>query len=158
MKSSVHYPSQGSWSTRFAPHLLTAAQITWLGLSIFLVIVFSVGTILRYSDLRQPCIDPKVVCFQTMRLRPVNLEGIDSPEMALRFYANFYTVEQVSIRGILWVIAALIFWKRRDHWPALLVAFWLLTSGPSFAELAAAQSWPWLFVPITAVQLMEQSV
>lgn len=142
--------------SRLIPRLLCAVQFAWPGLALFLLILFTIGSILHYAELRQPCTLAQEVCLQTLQLGPANLQGIPSPEAALRFFAAFFTIEQVSIRLILWIIAGLIFWKRRDHWLALLVAFWLLTYAPPFAEFAAAQRWPWLFVPITAVQLIGQ--
>src|SRR3990172_799320 len=131
--------------------LLRLIRIAWYGLALFLVSVFAVGTVLRYSDMQQPCTASLEVCMQTLRLRPVNLQGLESPEAALRFYAIFYTFEQVSIRLLVWAVSAFIFWRRRDDWTALLVSFWLLTLGPPFSEYAAAQHWPWLFVPLMGI-------
>jgi len=135
--------SEGALSSINAP-LLKLTRIAWSVLFLFLVITFAIGTVLRYDDLRQPCLGSAETCLPTMRLRPVNLEGVESPEAALRFYALFYTIEQVSIALLLWVIAAFIFWRGRN-WVALVAAFWLITFVPPFAEFAAAQRWPWLW-------------
>lgn len=134
--------------------LLQLTRIVWYGLAAFVIGMFVVGTVLRYHDLRRVCFEPAEVCLQTLRLRPINLHDVDSPNDALQFHALFYTIEQVSINVLLWGVAGLIFWRRRDSWMALLIAFWLLTLAPPFAGYAAAQRWPWLLAPVRVMELL----
>jgi signal transduction histidine kinase len=133
--------------------LLQYTRIAWFGLMAFIVIVFAVGMIFWHNDLLQPCATSLEKC-SPMQLRPVNLLGLKSPEAALRFYASFYTIEQVSIRLLLLILSVLIYRWRRDDWMALLVSIWLLTIAPPFAELALAQRLLWLVVPLTGIRLI----
>ncbi len=133
---------------------LRFARIVWCVLAMFTIGLFVIGTALRYHDLRQVCTDSAEVCRQTLRLRPVNVEGIAEPDAALRFHAVFYTFEQVALNVLVWAIAGVIVWRRSDNWMALLVAFWFLTLVPPFAGHTAALRWPWLMVPVRTMELL----
>ena len=136
---------------------LRIARIGWCGLAVFVAAWFAVGTVLRYGDLQQPCAPAIEVCMQTMRLRPVNLQGLASPAAALHFYAIFYTIEQVSIRLLFGTIAALIFWRRPHGWFPFVISLWLLVAfPPPFAEQAAVQRWPLLAAPLVILEILRR--
>ena len=134
--------------------LMSIARAGWVGLALYLLVVFAVGTVLRHGDMLQPCEATREVCGLAGRLRPVNLQGLNSPEDALQFHAIFYTIEQTAVRLLLWAFALFIFVRQRNDRMALLVSFWLLTIAPPFAEYAAAQRWLWLVAPIQGTRII----
>lgn len=157
--SDVAGPTSSAQPTTTVPQAyLGAVRVVWLILSILVVTTVTVGSGIRYVELRQVCTTAVPVCFALQRLSPVQLTGVVDTEGALQFHALFFLIVNGLQRVSCWGIALLLFRRRSDDWIALLAALYLLVVGNQTPLVYIGNAYPVLSPIATSLTILSDVI
>jgi hypothetical protein len=101
----------------------------WLLSALALMALFVAGIGFRYRELSVACAEPCV----TLALTGVEVEILQAEAgMSLPLYAAIVLATELYLAFVFCALAALIFWRRSDTWPGLVVSFTFLFLGCVF--------------------------
>jgi hypothetical protein len=100
----------------------------WLLSALALMALFVAGIGHRYRELSVACAAPCV----TLALTGAEVEIMQGAGMALPLYAAIVLGAELYLAFVFCALAALIFWRRSDTWPGLVVSFTFLFLGCVF--------------------------
>jgi signal transduction histidine kinase len=133
-------------------HSMLLARLGWLGLNVFLLIIFSLNEWQLFADFASPCANP---CPDLSYLSIGEIA-----EMQAHGYSpSAYGVAQVGLYVVFFLVyatlATLIFWRRADARTARLAALALLLNGATFPNIAPQL---WESMPVVALLLVAMTM
>ena len=122
-------------ATRAAPRarsggrLLTLARIGWLLTLFVLLVIFIAGLPHRFNELSTACSEEPCVL---QSLSPQEEKILQEMGLSLELYAGFQAGLETLLAIAYILLAGLIFWRRRDDWLGILLAYMLVFFGLNF--------------------------
>jgi hypothetical protein len=123
-------------ATRLYGHWLILARIAWYVMVLTALGLFVMTLPIYFAHLQMPCLTTSCSSGQ---LTPGTIQALSAVGLSLSAYALFIITLTVIVALVSLAIAALLLWRKSDHWMALLIAFSLAMQGISVGvgELSA---------------------
>jgi signal transduction histidine kinase len=132
---------------------LMLARTIWLVVALLAATIFVAGLPIEFARLQQVCVSGEC---EHPHLTPDSLRELQALGFSARFFATYFIASMVAFAIIWFATGAAIFWRRSDDRMALLVALFLVTFGPAFANypLNLAAVYPFLWLPCAFVTFL----
>ena len=115
---SAHERLRNAW--------LSVARVAWVAVVMPTVVLFVLGLVVGFSQLRAVC---TADACRTVQLSPAQAELHQQLGLPLDFYAGYTTFVFAVFGFVCFAVATLLFWRRSYDWMALLVSFFLVLLG-----------------------------
>ncbi len=123
---TAYTPPSGSAGAQLGRRWGLAGQVAWIAIAAVVLACTAAGVPARMAEMLEPCLDP-AECF-VAQLTPAEQAALEDHGISL----HGYTVYLESVAGAALVAsvlaAGLIYWRRRDHWIALVASLFLVLS------------------------------
>jgi signal transduction histidine kinase len=133
-----------------------AAWAALLLLTLVAVGFTGLAAVAGYPPLLAPCLEPADTCRGLDRLTPEQVSILADSGLPPAFHAAFLTLQLVLERGIYWVLAALILWRRPQAPLAFLTALMLMTTGNTAHYDTVGTLYPALWWPSQVLNMVGQ--
>ena len=104
----------------------TIVRVIWILLITFIMVLFTIGLITGFKQLRTVCIEEPC---HPAQLDPTLAALNQQIGLSLNFYAGYTTVVFALFGFASFTIAWLIFWQSHNDWMALYVSLWMVLIG-----------------------------
>lgn len=131
IESTRHRPNEHS-AGRLTGPLLPLARTIWLILVGASILLFVVAIPIRYSEI----IDFVVSSMPQGWTAEEFVIALEEAGISVRFFATYLSAVDIASVAISVTMALIIFWRRSDRWPAILISLWMVT----FSTTAGATS------------------
>ncbi len=115
-------------STLLHGRWLLLGRIAWLVMVAITVGGFLVGLPQVFALLQTVCALGEAAC-ALGQLTPASAGKLNTLGLSLQMYATGYLLFIVALTLVWWLVAVVIFWRKRNDWLALLVALMLVLQG-----------------------------
>jgi hypothetical protein len=126
MQTRIRGEQQGEWNTRLQGRRLILAWVLWG------VIAFFELAALVYS-LTGAVVQLQVLCTSSCTIQQLSADAVKTLQhvgLSLGDYIAFYLTVILISTLLCYIIAAILLWRRKNDWMALLVSLMLMSFGP----------------------------
>lgn len=116
-------------STHLTGRWLMLARITWIVLTLYMLVVSIASLPTGFAFLHQPCLADAVACNGNGGLTASQIQAIQELGLSVDTYAWSWLINNGIMALIFYALAGILFWRRSDDWMALLVALMFVCLG-----------------------------